>query len=106
MRSSMSETDTAALEQAIEFLEIDQMVSARISPAHHKSVEIVIAELRRLLAVEESAVPVKWCDSHACTLEYRSVHGEPMRCSHAVAHGFDVLDCKFSDAVIYPGEPE
>jgi hypothetical protein len=91
----MTPSDLAALREALRVAE-GRRIGLALEPLRDAA--------RRLLAVEESGVPVKWCTTHACSLEYRSVHGTPLVCSHALAHGFD--GCRFSDAVIYPGEPE
>jgi hypothetical protein len=92
-------TDTGRLREALRLYDEAEFKSEVSWPQPP-----IVAAARRLLAVEESAVPVKWCSAHACTLEYRSVHGTPLVCSHALAHDYD--GCRFSDAVIYPGEPE
>jgi hypothetical protein len=111
-------TDTGRLREAVEFLEIDQMVSARISPAHHKTVEIVLAAARRLLAVEESAVPLaERIDYEAAQWAYfhRDDHAIPWESKARMI--VDAALGDISDAVIalsevgntsplYPGEPE
>jgi hypothetical protein len=115
----MSESDRAALEKLIERLDIhrDDAENVRVALEVLSAIEtvdeaakfdafmIVCAAARRLLVVEESAVPVKWCKTHDDKV---MAHLSLNRCRWSMKVLADAAKkpCDISDAVIYPGEPK
>jgi hypothetical protein len=61
----------------------------------------LLAAARRLLAVEESAVLVKWCNVHGWLVRFCGVTSAGLPTENDLA---GVAPCDISDAVIYPGE--
>jgi hypothetical protein len=97
--SSMTPSDLAALREALEWYDA-------ALPWHNDHTDTMADVARRLLAVEESAVPLAERIDYEAAEQAFAEWADDTSPDKAVRRIVDAALGDISDAVIYPGEPE